>query len=336
MRLKTLALLLVVALALSACGQKATEVPTAIPTDTPVPLPTPTATPSSPLAILVVPADMDPAASSLYQTAVFDLSQASGFRFQVRNSLSAADLSDPTLKVVIVFPPDPGLAALAPTAPQAQFLAVNVPDVTAGGNISVLSNSSQADIPAFMAGYVSAMITADYHIGMIIPKDNQAALRALEAFTNGMSFYCGLCRPYYFLNWNFPQYIEVPPDEDESRYGAYADYLIIQRQVDTIYVYPEIATSDLLIYIGTTGASSMGVSSPNPRPAGWVMTLQPDVLKAVQSAWPNLIAGQGGVNVQSPLGLTDIDVTLLPEGKQRLVEETLQGLLDGRISTGVQ
>jgi hypothetical protein len=180
------------------------------------------------------------------------------------------------------------------------------------------------------------MITDDYHIGMIIPKDNPDALRALDAFTNGMSFYCGLCRPFYFVNWSYPQYIEIPADEDKSRYGAYADYLIIQRQVDTLYVYPEIATTDLLNYIGTTGALSLGVSMPDPRPAGWVMTIQPDILKAIQSAWPNLAAGQGGVNVQSPLGLNDIDPSLLTEGKQRLAQQTLQDLLDGRVSTSAQ
>jgi hypothetical protein len=329
-------LLILSAIILGACGQKATEVPTAIPTDTPVPLPTLTATPDTPLAILVVPAEMDPATSSLYQTTVFDLSQASGYRFQVRNTLAPTDLSDPTLKIVIVFPPDPGLATFAAAAPQAQFLAVNVPDAVAGGNVSVLSNSGQVDIPAFLAGYVAAMITPDYHIGMIIPKDDPDALRALEAFTNGMTFYCGLCRPYYFVNWNYPQYIEIPSDEEPGRYGAYADYLILQREVDTLYVYPEIATSDLLTYIGTTGALSMGVTSPIPRPAGWVMTLQPDTLKAIQSAWPNLVAGQGGVNVQSPLGLTDIDGSLLTEGKKRLVEQTLLELIEGRISTGAQ
>src|SRR5688572_26163389 len=161
-RFKTLVILLVIAVSISACGQKATEVPTAIPTDTPIPLPTLTATPSTPLAILVVPAEMDPATSSLYQTTVFELAQASGFRFQVRNTLAATDLSDSTLKVVIVFPPDPGVAAFAAAAPQAQFLTVNIPDITAGGNVSVLSNNSQVDIPAFLAGYVAAMITPDY------------------------------------------------------------------------------------------------------------------------------------------------------------------------------
>jgi hypothetical protein len=183
-----------------------------------------------------------------------------------------------------------------------------------------------------LAGYIAAMITDDYQIGMIIPKDNPDAQRALHAFGDGMAFYCGLCRPFYFLDWTFPQSIEIPTDEKEERYGAYADYLMVQRRVDTLYVYPDVAKPDLLTYIGTTGALQIGVTTPNPMPAGWAVTIQPDIIKAIQLAWPNLSAGQGGVNVQSPLGLTDIDPTLLSPGRERLAQQTLDDLLANRIT----
>jgi len=44
-----------------------------------------------------------------------------------------------------------------------------------------------------------------------------------------------------------------------------------------------------------------------------------------------LIAGQGGVNVQSPLGIADVDPGILTPGKLRLAQETLDALLAGRI-----
>ena len=46
------------------------------------------------------------------------------------------------------------------------------------------------------------------------------------------------------------------------------------------------------------------------------------------------LAGKGGITVQSPLGLADIDPTLLSQGKQRLVEQTLSDLQAGLIDTG--
>ena len=127
--------------------------------------------------------------------------------------------------------------------------------------------------------------------------------------------------------------MEISAEEDPVTYNAYADILILQRKVLTIFLHPDIVTQDLVNYIATTGVSMIGTVSPEERPGGWVMTIQPDVLKAIQSAWPGLVSGQGGVTVQSPLGLADIDPTLLSPGKQRLVEQTLDDLQAGRIGT---
>jgi len=327
-------LFIVIGVVLNACGAgepAATSTP--IPTDTPVVPPTLTATATTPLAVLVVPADLDADTSNLYQKTVYDLTQASGFRFQVRNTLTSADI-EPGLKVVIALPPDPEIAALAAAAPEVQFLAINISGLTAGGNISVLGDNSQTDVSAFLAGYAAALITDDYRIGMMIPKDNADAIRALNAYASGMSFYCGICRPLYFFPWTFPQYVEIPAGEDQAHYNAFADILIIQHKVQTIYLYPDIATPDLETYIGTTGVSMIGTVSPEERPAGWVMTIKPDVIQAIKNAWPGLVSGQGGVVVQSPLGLGDIDPNLLSPGKQRLVDKTLSDLQAGFISTG--
>lgn len=335
MRFRSIVLFAIALLVLSACGGGG-QAPTAapIPTDTSVPLPSFTSTPTIPLAVLIVPATLDPDTSNLYQKTVYELTQQTGYRFQVRNDFTEADL-EPGLQVVIAVSTDPGIAALAAAAPQVQFLAINIPGITAGGNMSVLGNNSQSSVSAFLAGYTAALITDDYRIGMMIPKDNAEALNALNAYANGMAYYCGICRPFYYLNWTFPQYIEIGAEEDKDNYDAYADILMMQYKVRTIYIHPDVYTEDLATYIGTTGASMIGTISPEQRPAGWVMTIQPDVIKAIQNAWPGLISGQGGVTVQSPLGLGDVDPTLLSPGKQRLVEEKLSQLEEGFINTGV-
>lgn len=341
MRQKIIVIVVLLLLILTGCGGGEPSVTsTPIPTDTPVVPPTPTGTPVVPLAVLVLPPDLDPDASNLYQKTVYDLTQSAGYRFQVRNSLTPAEL-EPGLKIVIALPPDPGIAALAPAAPDVQFLAINIPGLAAGGNVSVLGGGAQGDVAAFLAGYTAAMLTDDYRIGMIVPKDNPEAQQATTAFRNGMIYYCGLCKPIFYppfclaenLQRCFPQFVEIPSEEDPSRYSPYADYLIIQRRVLAIYTHPAVSDPDLLTYIGTTGAYVIGTSTPEPRPAGWVMTIQPDVIKAIQAAWPQLVGGQGGITVQSPLGLSDIDPTILTPGKQRLVQETLDELQAGRINT---
>ncbi len=335
MRAKLAFFIILIASILSACGLGGkAATPTAAPTITPTSLPTLTPTPVVPLAILVLPADMDKTESNAFQKVVYDLTQQAGMHFQVRNSLSPADI-EPGLKVVIALPPDPGLAALAAAAPQVQFLAVNIPGVNAGGNVSVLAATTQVDVSAFVAGYTAAMISDDYHIGIMIPQNSTDGQKAAAAFSNGMAYYCGLCRPFYYLPYSFPQVIEIPSTEVKTHYGAYADILITQHKVYTIYLYPDIEVKELTDYLSTTGIQIIGVSLPNPKPSGWVMTISSDEIKAIQNAWPDLIAGKGGQSVQSPLGLADVEPSLLSPGKLRLVQQTLDDLEAGRISTGV-
>ena len=336
----TLLGLIIVAL-LVACGGNAPEATqTPIPTDTPIPTAVFTATPSTPLAILVLPADMDQTLYDMYQATVYDLAQQAGFRFQVRNTLSELDL-EPGLRVVIALPPDPGpgIAALAAAAPQAQFLAINIPGVVPAGNVSVLANDIPTDIVAFMAGYIGAMITDEYLIGMIYPDGNAAALSALNAFTNGKTYFCGTCQQYYYYQdefggfIQFPQAYPIPATEPTENYGYYALYLIQNRNVNFIFVYPEIATPELLNYIGSSGGGvQIGTAPQGGIPLYWAASLSPDTIGAIKAAWPNLIAGQGGQTVQSPLRLSDVDPNLFPPGKQTQAEQVLAELLAGRIS----
>lgn len=336
MRVKQILFSFLLIVILAACGgNEVTDIPapTVAPSLTPPPTSTTIPTSSTPLALLVLPADMDKTSFDLYQKTVYDLAQASGFRFQVRNTLTPQDVADPTLKIVIVLPPDPGIMTLAPTAPGVQFLAVNIPDLAAGGNISVLAPNTQVELPAFLAGYTLAMLVEEYHVGMLYPEGDGNAVAAVNAFNNGMRYYCGLCKRIYFTAVEYPTFLSIPPTEDPGKFGGYANVLINDRDVDAMYIYPSLASDDFLTYVGTQGVYLIGTVMPEQRPGGWVMTVSPDTIKAIQSSWPNLVAGQGGANVQSPLGLADVDTSILTPGKLRLVQETLDALLAGRILT---
>jgi hypothetical protein len=331
--------LLLVALLLGSCGSKETPIPEA--TATPVPTITPTATPAVPLVVLVLPADMEPGQSNLYQTTVYELAQAAGYRFQVRNTITAADL-DPSVKIVVVLPPDPGILALAAAAPQAQFLAVNIPGVTAAGNVSVVGSQNRPDLVGFLFGYISAMITTeyDYRIGMIIPQGDPSAQVAFAAFRNGMIYYCGLCPKtlYYFdiygNSLEYPQVVEIPADEKKELYPAYGN-LLLDKKVAMAYVYPTIATSELVNSLGTNGVIGIGDVIPDPRPVYWTASLQPDMAQAIRTAWADLFAGRGGLTFNPPFTLTNVDPAILTPGKQQLVEQVLADLLAGRINIGL-
>ena len=326
--------LLLISLLVTACAPRAT--PTVPSTAAATSTPRPTPTQANAMAILVIPADLSDSLSKLYQKTIYDLAQGSGLHFQVRNSLTPADL-EPNLKVVVALAPDPGIAALAAAAPGTQFLSVDIPGVTAGGNISTIGGAGdRPDIPAFLAGYLSAMLATDYRTGMIGEKDSSSSDTAAQALANGRQYYCGLCNPVSPPWYPYPIVVNMPANTAQGEVNAYSDALH-DRMVGVAYIFPTVQSPSQVGYIASLGIWMIGEAPPpdNAR-ANWVATIQPDWIAAVQSAWSDITAGNGGKSYPSPLTLTDINPDLLTEGKQRLAQQMLDDLVAGRVGTGVQ
>ena len=288
------------------------------------------------MAILVVPTDFPTSLSQLYQKTIYDLAQQSGLHFQVRNTLAPADL-DSSLKVVVALPPDPGIAALAATAPQTQFLAVNIPGVTAGGNISTIGGAGDnPDLPGFPRRIHRAMLSTDYRIGMIGEKDSARSDLAAQALPMAANFIADCAIQLHRPGIHIPIVVDMPADVSDGEANAYADALN-DRQVLVTYIFPTVQKPSQLSYLSSLGIWMIG-ESPPPEDAreNWIATIQPDWIAAVQSAWSDISAGNGGKSYPSPLTLSDINPDLLTEGKQRLAEQMLADLLAGRVGTGVQ
>lgn len=339
MRLKSSVLLLILLL-LTACSLAGKPTPTpAGPTSTL--LPTLTATPViQPLVILLLPADMPQADYDRYQTMFYNLAQAAGMRFQVRNALTPADVAfeGPALKVVIALPPDPGLADLVAAAPSVQFLAVNIPGLPAAPNLSTIGSTGvPLDQQAFLAGYIAGLVAPEWKVGLLYQKDTPAGDTVKAAFTNGFIFYCGSCRSPNFTQPSgiFPIDVGIPTDAKPGEYPAYSD-LLWHNAVKAVYVMPALASRDLVNYMAEKDLMMIGQTLPDDGiRSHWVASLQPDMDSAIQKIFPELVAGKGGQNRPTPLFLTDVNSSLLTEGKLRLAQQVLAGLQDGSISTGV-
>lgn len=339
MRLKITLFLLIVFLLTSCAAPTATPVsPDASPEPSATPQPTagPTPTLPAPLVVLVLPADMDAQRSKDYQTAVYDLAQSAGYRFQVLNKFTSEDLAlVSNLKIVIALPPDPGISSLAAAAPNVQFLTVDIAGINPGGNISVLGgNTLPIDKIAFMAGYIGAMITQDYHTGMILRKGSPDAEKIKVSFKAGQIFFCGICNPYAGPFKDYPLSMDVPEDAKPQEYTAYAD-LLIRDKVDTMFLQPGMDTPELLDYLPTVGILMIGTQTPVKKPGVWVVTLQPDYLAALKTAWPDLVAGKTGQDFPAPLAFTDVNPDLFSPGKQLIAQKVLEDVLAGRIATDV-
>ena len=338
--LRKLFLLSTILVLFTSCTPPGVETPTAGISPSALVSTTPPTPASTPLTILLLPADIPQAEAERYQTLVYDLAQANQMRFQVRNELSPQDLAfeGPALKVVVVLPPDPGLAALAAAAPGVQFLAVGIPDLPAAANISTVgADGIPADKQAFLAGYIAGLVAPEWKVGVLYQKDTPGGEAARDAFNNGFVFYCGYCRNPYFPQpaGIYPIMVGIPADTPERDYFGHAD-LLIQNIVKVAYVYPAIATPDLLSYMAQAGMLLVGQNLPGEdvRP-NWIASIQPDLIAAIQQIFPDLVAGLGGQAVSTPLGLTDVNPNLLSEAKLRLVQDVLTGLQNGTIGTGV-
>jgi hypothetical protein len=337
-----LVFLLIILTLLAACAGRATTTPPPPTPEPPTATPNPTANPTAsiPLVILVLPADMAQKDKDSYQTLIYGLTQVDGMRFQVLNNLSSEDLAlaGSSLKVVIAFPPDPGLAALTAAAPDVQFLAVGIPDLGTASNLSSIGATGvPTDQEAFLAGYIAGLVAPEWKVGILSQKDNPNGDTAVTAFTNGFTYFCGSCRDPLFPQpaGIYPVVVRIPTDAKPAEYHAYAD-LLIRNVVKVAYVYPDVATPDLLSYMSQNNLLMIGQSLPDDSiRAQWIASILPDEIAAIKNIFPDLVAGKGGQVVPTPLVLSDVNPDLLGAGKQRLAQAVLDGLQNGTIGTGI-
>jgi hypothetical protein len=309
-----------------------------LPTDTPAPSPTPT--PEAPVAILLAPADADPATSAALQGALTRLAGQAGLGFEVRAELNAADLGN--VRIVVALPPASGLAELAASAPETQFLAFGIQGLQPTPNLSAIASpAGRPDQLGFVAGYLAAVITEDWRVGVVSEAGTTPGKAASLGFRNGMTYFCGLCLPVYppFPNRGYPVQVELTEEAGAEDWQAAIDALTTW-QVETVFVYPSVADEQLLADLAGAGINII-VASPTSEPPNawhehWVASLgSQDPLQSLPDLWAKLLAGKGGEEVLLPLGFTGTNPDLLSPGRQHLVEAMLADLLSGFIDTGV-
>lgn len=288
-----------------------------------------TPTQPKPSALLVIPAEADPALAEEVKGALQELAAASGYELKLQAKLAAGDLK-PGLKVVVSLPPDPGLSQLAASSPQIQFAGVGLSGVQPSANLSVIgSQGSDESQQAFLAGYIAAIVTPDWRVGVLSLNGDPQGEKASEAFQNGARFFCGLCKPAYppFVSYPTAAAMENPQD-----WRPAADALLA-LSVETAYVFPGASSPDLLNYLAKAKVRLLGgLTPPDAVRSGWVATIRFSPVEALRKAWPAWVAGQGSQALPAALTLADISTEALPAGRQRIVQQVLSELASGAIA----
>ncbi len=308
------------------------ESPTVLPAVTEAVVATSTPTPSSAQVVLIALPGSDPDTTTALQNTLSELAAQNNLSFEM-----VTDLSSPTFgletRLVAALPPDPGIANLAAANPQVQFLAVGIPDVQIADNISLIgSGGERLDQQGFLAGYLASVITQDWRVGVISQSDSPAGNAARNGFTNGVIFFCGLCRPAYPPFIQYPIVVDLPAGADPQ---AAVDTLV-SNAVKTVYVFPGAQSEALLNLLAQAGLQIIASGAPTPQIANqWVAGISMDQMGAVRQVWPRLLAGEGGLNLSTPLALVERNEALFSPGRQRLVDKILTDLLAGFVDSGV-
>jgi len=293
----------------------------------------PSLTPEPPRVLLVVPSDAALPQLAELEASLAELAAAAGMEFEVSPVLTPADLTS-GLKLVVVLPPDPGLAGLAAEAPDTQFLAIGVSGLEAGDNLSLISPGGfPADQMGFLAGYLAAAVTPEWRVGMVGVSDSEPGIQTRQSFLNGVVFFCGLCQQTYTPFYTYPMYVELPAAATPAEWQAAADVLV-DKAVRTAFVAPGAGDEALLNHLAKAGVQLIGTASP---PSGaqdqWLASINPDVIAPLKAMWPDLLAGKGGLSLPASLTIGNINADLFSPGRQRLVEELLSKLQAGYIET---
>lgn len=335
------------ALTLIACGTAATDAtpsPAVPATGEPVvtevqsptrEVPTPTTIPSRNLVVLVAPPEAEVGLVNELTDIFTELANSASLEFEVQQSFSPGDLS-PGVRLVVALPPDPGLADMAENAPQIQFLGISIPGLDPAHNLSLIDiEGISPDKIGFLAGYLTAVVTPEWRVGALTTSDTADGLAHSQGFINGAIFFCGLCRQTYPPFNTYPLYVEAPSGSDPQEWLSFGGILVNQAVVST-YVSPGADYETTLEYLAENDINLVGVIPPPPGLEDhWIATLSGDIPSAINTIWPDLIAGQGGASLSVPLGLSYINPELLSPGRQRLVENLISDLANGYIDTGV-
>jgi hypothetical protein len=327
---------------LGACGS-IEEVPEITPTEevkgTLIVEPTPTvfstSTPTPNRVILLVSQETDTELLSSLEIIIGELATEAGYVLETRTALSTDEI-DASFRLVVGFPPVQGLEVLAESSNEVQFLSVGIPGLTPAENLSVVGPMGfRPDQIGFLAGYIAAVITPDWRVGVIGRSDTSFGQAGMNGFMNGARYFCGTCRPVYPPYVQYPIQIGLSQNEIENAWQSAVD-ILAQASVETVYVSPEIANEQLLSALTESGMVLIGGNSPvDILHAHWVATLRPNPGQAVRDMWADLQEGQGGASVQMPILITDVNPDLLSRGRQRLAEAILLELMEGFIDTGV-
>lgn len=247
----------------------------------------------------------------------------------------APEMITPEVQVVVGVGSNLDLNGFALRAPGVSFVAIGDPDAAVTENLSLIGDPLvEMRQQAFMAGYVSAVISQDNKIAALIPEDSAARDLLAESYVVGARFYCGICQPIYPPYNAFPQWEALPSGiTDEGFRPVVNTYFNIG--VEVVYVHGELASPELLDYLEELGMKVVSDRSPDIQRSNWVGTITTDPAPALEALWTDLLAGVPGTHLPAAIVLNDTESGLISDGRMRLFDVMIADLQAGMVSVEI-
>lgn len=318
--ISSLLVIIVLLFGVSGCANRPTPTP-AVPTSTSTPEVTATAT-QTPARIVLF--DASGLAGAAVSTAISDFAAANSLAFETWKELPA-DLNG--VKIMVVFSGLDNLAEVAASTPQTQFI-TTAQNTASSANISTLTVNPLH--LAFMAGYLAAMTSEDWRAGALI--SDPVNLGLADAFTNGGQYLCGRCtQAYPPQNIYYPVTYSTDGANDAAAWAAQANAMWTETYANSVYIdtaadYPEVLDvfTDKVLYSSNTASANL---------ARYAAILGGDVTSTLQTALPDLLAGNGGKTYNARVSLLIINQPeIVTEAKQARFNEVAQALADNLIN----
>lgn len=228
------------------------------PTDMPVPT-EPEPVPSG-VVVLVDPGDVNPEKIQELEVAGGAAASARGFIFEKRGEITIQ--TAPENLVMVVSAADfAGLAEMADAMPDVLFVVAGPSVVEAKPNLTVMGEDEDLSLrQAFMAGYIAAVMSDEYRIG-IISMNDAAGQDYRKAFLNGAIYFCGNCATIYPPFEPYPVFQEVAPGADQAALENAAQTLI-GRGVNMMLVAPGFEDGGFYQFLAQNGVRIIGTDAP--------------------------------------------------------------------------
>ncbi|MBN2043372.1 MAG: hypothetical protein JW757_00015, partial [Anaerolineales bacterium] len=275
------------------------------------------------VVVLVSPAEPDPSLKQILETA----SAARGLQFVIVNEI-APETAVENLAMVVSKGDFPTLGQMADQLPDVEFVVIGQSVVEPKENLTILEEGSELRLAqAFLAGYIGAVQSEEYRVGIISVND-AAGMEFRQAFLNGVIYFCGNCVPIYPPYVVYPQYREVDPAADRDALEN-AARVLISEGVTIMLAAPELQNPDLFNFLAQNGVRLLGTEPP---PAGlegnWVASV---ILTSETGVEESLLALLDGNPV--PETVENIEINYFGGGEARLkhFDQILKRLVSGEI-----